>query len=159
EAQYGEKVECRIIVWPFSLKGQVTKQYAELRDSEERFSLAARSQPASELASAGGKLRPVGRYTLANRAVEEALFKMRPAEGRQRIPDGDEKDAKPITLIKCDGRLPADTTKSFPALHDELAKTVFERKLVFETGKYFQELREKAGVKFVCDDPKKMDEL
>ena len=160
EATFGEKVECRIIIWPKSgardekarmqadLETQARAQanYSQLRDSEEVFAKAAKDQLASALASTGGKVRPVGRNTLSDRVVEDALFKLQPGELTPLLGGKDG-----ITLVKCDHRIPADTTASLEREHGKLLEAVFERKLQVEIGKFIKETREQSAVKPACD--------
>jgi len=37
ESQYGEKVECRIILWPHAKEKEALDQYSKLRDNETAF--------------------------------------------------------------------------------------------------------------------------
>ena len=55
ESLYGEKLECRMILWPPDQEKQAQEEYARLRDSEEAFAEKAKKQPLSSLASSGGK--------------------------------------------------------------------------------------------------------
>ncbi len=154
ESKYGEKVECRIIVWPLLEAEPAQREYARLRDSEEAFAAKAKSQFNSALASMGGKVKPIGRYTFSYPKVEEALFKLRPGEVSELVTTGDG-----ITLIKCDSRLPADTTVSLDAKRDELAMAVAERKLQYEIGKFIKESREQAAIKPALTSWEEMQKL
>jgi parvulin-like peptidyl-prolyl isomerase len=149
ESQYGEKVECRIIVWPVPQAYKAEEMYASLRDSEEAFALAAKNQFNSTLASMGGRVKPVGRHTFTNQKVEDAVFRLHPGEVSELIGTTDG-----VTLIKCDKRLPADTTVSIDAKREELTMFVFERKLQMEMGKFVKEARDRAAVKPAFPDPK-----
>ena len=44
ESYYGEKLKCRIILWPPAEKSHVFLRYPKLRDSEEEFDRASRQQ-------------------------------------------------------------------------------------------------------------------
>jgi parvulin-like peptidyl-prolyl isomerase len=142
ETAYGEKVECRIIVWPLLQAEKATKEYATLRDSEEAFAVAAKSQFNSALAANGGKVKPVGRHTFSNRKVEDAVFRLHPGEVTELIGTDDG-----ITMIKCDRRIPAQTSASLEAKREELTNVVKERKLQLEIAKFINEARERAAVK------------
>ena len=128
--------------------------YATLRDSEDAFAEMAKKQTAGPLAATGGKVKPIGRYTLADRSVEDALFKLRPGEITPLIRGNDG-----ITLVKCDRRIPADTTVSLDAKREELFQGVFERKLQYEIGKFIKESRERAAIKPVSDKWQEMQQL
>jgi parvulin-like peptidyl-prolyl isomerase len=154
EAKYGERVECRIIIFQPSQKDFAYANYARLRDSEEAFAEMAKKQVASALASTAGKVKPIGRYTLADRKVEDAIFKLHPGEVSELI---DGKDG--ITLVKCDGRIPSETSASLEAKRDELWQGVLERKLQYEIGKFVVETRNNAVVKPVLDKWEDMQKL
>jgi parvulin-like peptidyl-prolyl isomerase len=161
ESKYGEKVECRIIIWPVKNQqeqDQVLFQYAQLRDSEEAFAEAAKKQAASALAATGGKVKPIGRFTLSEQAVENAIFKLRAGEVSELIPSQD-KFPKNVTIAKCDRRIPAETTASLEAKHDELMAEVAERKLQAEIGRYINESRALAQIKPVHENWEDMEKM
>ena len=107
EAEYGEKVQCRIIVWPLLEAKKANDIYAKLRDSEDAFAQEAKNQFNSALASMGGRVNPVGRHKFKNQKIEDAVFRLRAGEVSELVWTDDG-----VTLIKCDGRIPADTTAS-----------------------------------------------
>src|SRR5262249_6177597 len=75
EAHYGEKVECRVIF--FKDEQEAFSCYGELRRSDDAFVERARKQceGKEEYAATGGKIKPFGRGTLANKALEEEAFR------------------------------------------------------------------------------------
>ena len=140
EAYYGEKVECRIIMWPADEKRAADKQYAEIRKSDEEFDRAARTQGNSTLASAGGRMSPFGRNTTGSEALERAAFSLRPGELSELIgtPEG-------YIVVKCVKRIPPDTSKKFEDVRATLEKEIFDKKLALEVPKVFAEMRKEAA--------------
>lgn len=138
ESAYGEKIACRMIVWPLNQEKLAMEQYAALRDSEEAFAEAAKRQPASELAAAGGKVKPIARYA-TNPHLEQQAFALRPGQVSTLI-----KTTDGIVLLKCDGRVPADNSVSFGSVKDYLAREIRERKLAIEIAAFFKSLKEQA---------------
>jgi hypothetical protein len=148
QAWYGDKVECRIILWPKSEKKVALAAYGKIRDSEEEFDRAARSQASARLASSAGHIEPIGHNTTGNEALEKAAFSLRPGELSEVIetPEG-------YVVLKCVSRVPPNTSISFEATRDALAKEVAEKKLQQEIPKAFAELREKARPKQLLGQP------
>jgi parvulin-like peptidyl-prolyl isomerase len=135
ESTYGEKVECRLILWPLDKEPQAREDYNRLRTSDAAFEDMAKKQATSELASAGGRIRPIGRYTMDPK-VEEAVFKLSPGELTEEI-----KTPQGIVLLKCDKRIPADTTIHFDSVKAKLAADIQEAKLQAEMASAFEALR------------------
>ncbi|MFM7151101.1 MAG: peptidylprolyl isomerase, partial [Gemmataceae bacterium] len=138
ESQYGEKVECRIILWPHAKEKDALDQYAKLRDSETAFADAAKKQTTSWLAGAGGKIKPIGRHS-ANIELEKEAFRLEPGQVSTLI-----KTPEGIVLIKCDKRIPADTTVAFEAVKEKLEVEIRNQKMTAEMGSAFKNLREQA---------------
>jgi parvulin-like peptidyl-prolyl isomerase len=138
EATYGEKVECRIILWPAGQEKQAAEEYGRLRDSESAFAEKAKKQAKSDLAASGGKIKPVGRWTLDEK-VEREVFKLRPGEVTTLVqtPEG-------LVMVKCDRRIPADTTVNFDSVKEKLSVDIQERKLQAEMAVTFQAMRDQA---------------
>lgn len=138
ESGHGEKVDCRIILWQHAREKQALELFAKLRDSEAAFAEAAKQQETSWLAAAGGKIKPIGRWS-ANEAMEKEAFKLLPGQVSTliRAPEG-------IMLIKCDKRLPADTSVNFEAVRPKLEAEIRSHKLTTEIGAAFQAMKEKA---------------
>jgi hypothetical protein len=149
EARYGEKVECRIIQWPKTAAEAAKAAYPNLRDSEQAFSDLAKRQEMSALASAGGKVKPLNHHLAefnppfgdkeVNDRIEREAFRLQPGEvsGILEIPDG-------LIVIKCDRRVPADTTINPAAVRADLAKEMTEKRTLQEIPKLFNELRDRA---------------
>jgi hypothetical protein len=139
EAYHGEKIDCRIIMWPKQEKNAVMNRYAKLRDSEEEFDRAARTQASPTLAAAGGQIKPMGRHTTGNEEMEKTAFNLQPGELSRLIetPEG-------LVVIKCIKRIPPDTSAKLDAEREKLSREVFDKKLQAEIPKYFAQLREQA---------------
>ncbi len=140
DAYYGEKIECRLIMWQKGEEKAAMAAYGRIRDSEEEFVRAARGQKSPSLASAAGRIRPIGRNTTGNDELEKAAFSMQPGEISALVgtPEG-------IVCIKCDKRLPADTTVSIDSVREKLTKEVFEKKINAEIPVVFAEMRKRAN--------------
>ena len=148
EARFGEKVDCRVIEWSVSkedaaalkaLEDEARTAYVHLMESEEAFAEAARKQKNTALAAGEGKVKPFARFTLENENIEKHALALRAGQVSPLIPV-----PNGFVVIKCDRRIPADTTVPFEKVRAELHKDVLERKAAKEIPKLFAELREKA---------------
>lgn len=140
EAYYGEKMDCRIIMWPSSEKKVAFEMYGKIRSDPVEFDRAARSQASPNLAATGGQIRPIGKYTTGDDKLEQVAFSLNQGEVSELI---ETKDG--IVVLKCMGRLPADNTKQLELVRADLHKEVLDRKIQAEIPKVFLELREKAN--------------
>jgi parvulin-like peptidyl-prolyl isomerase len=138
ESAYGEKVECRVIVWPASKEKLAQDSYASLRDSEDAFAKAAKEQEESGLAATGGRINPISRWSMDKR-IEDEAFKLGSKQVSTLI-----KIDNSIFLLKCDRRIPADTAVNFNAVKAKLEPEIREAKLQMEIGKALKTLREQA---------------
>jgi parvulin-like peptidyl-prolyl isomerase len=123
ETTYGERLECRMIVWPPNKGADARSAYTRLRDNEEEFAREAKAQPTKELAPSGGRLKPFGRHVLDPK-LEDAAFRLRPGEVTELI-----STEQGHVVLKCDKRIPADTTVSLEAVRGKLTQEVFEQKV------------------------------
>ncbi|HTU18355.1 MAG TPA: peptidylprolyl isomerase [Gemmataceae bacterium] len=80
EAEYGEKLEGRMILWPRDQTRYAMMQYSRIRDDKKAFDEMAQHQASSTLASKGGKIGPFGRGSLGNKDVEDEAFRLHPNE-------------------------------------------------------------------------------
>ncbi|MCY2946454.1 MAG: peptidylprolyl isomerase [Planctomycetota bacterium] len=144
DAYHGEKVDCRIIMWEKGSEKAAMSDYAKIRDSEDEFARAAKNQKSPTLASAGGKIRPLSRNTTGNEDLEKAAFSLQPGEVSALVgtPEG-------LVVIKCDNRVPSDTTVNFEAMRPKLTKEVTEKKIQAEIPVLFAEMRKKAAPKLL----------
>lgn len=140
DAYYGEKVDCRLIMWSRGEEKAAMQAYGRIRDSEEEFNRAARAQKSNTLASAGGKIRPISRNTTGNEELEKAAFSLQSGEVSALVgtPEG-------IVCIKCDKRIPADTSVALDSVKEKLSKEIFEKKVNAEIPVVFAEMRKKAN--------------
>jgi hypothetical protein len=154
EAYHGEKLECRLIMWPIEEKSHVFIQYPKLRDSEEEFDRAARQQANPKLAATGGKIAAFGHHTTGNEEMEKAAFHLKDGEISQVIetPQG-------LVVIKCLAHIPPDG-KQLDEVRDPLTQDVINRKISQqEIPKLFKELRDQANPKLFLKDGDTEEEL
>jgi parvulin-like peptidyl-prolyl isomerase len=147
EAYHGERLECRMILWPHDQTKFALAEYAKIRDSEEAFADKAKKQASPTLAAHGGRIDPFGRHTLGDDALEEAAFKLQPGEVSTLIgtPQGN-------VVIKCDKRIPPDQGVDMEKERPWLEKEVRERKVQIEIGLVFRELAAKARPNLLLRD-------
>lgn len=143
EANYGEKVEVRIIMYPNdpqSLK-TLSKLYDRVRTSEEEFIKAAKEQPDANLAMTAGLIKPINKHA-GNKVVEEAAFRLQAGEVSEVIntPGG-------ILIMRCVRRHPPDRTVVLENVKAQLTKEVLDKKLALEVRKLGQELIAQADPK------------
>jgi hypothetical protein len=154
EAFYGEKVEGRIILWPPDEQQLARKAYPQIRDSEPAFADAAKKQASQMLASKGGKVDLVGRFTTGNKELEDAIFALQPGEITtvQQVPEG-------WVVFKCDGRIPAKTSVNPQAVREQLIKEVIAKKTKMEIQKAFVAMREQARPQILLEGAKKQIDI
>jgi parvulin-like peptidyl-prolyl isomerase len=142
ESAYGEKIQARIILWKKDKLADAQAVYEKIRDKDEEFAEVARHQFDPKLSSTAGKIKPIARYGFADEAVEKVAFSLRPGQVSELISTRDG-----IMVIKCDGRLPADTTVSLQAKWPDLERDIIDAKLEVEIPKVFAEMRKQADPK------------
>lgn len=147
EAEYGEKLEGRMILWPKDQTRYAMMQYTRIRDDAKVFDEMAQHQASSTLASKGGKIGPFGRGSLGNKDVEDEAFKLHPGEMTTLLetPEGN-------VVFKLDKRHPADNKVTLSSVRDKLTHEVFERKVQLEMQTAFKTLRDKARPKVMLKD-------
>jgi hypothetical protein len=141
EAYYGEKVHCRMIMWPREEENIALQKYAKIRDNPAEFDREAKMQANPRLAAAGGAIPPIGRHTMGNDEVEKAIFQLQPGELTpvQQTPEG-------IVVFKCLERLPPDTSKKLADVQPQLEKEIMDKKIQLTIPIVFKEMREQAKV-------------
>ncbi len=154
EAYYGEKVECRLILFLKDQEKLVMEKYGELRSSDAAFDEMARKQSTPSLAAKGGAIRPIAHKTTGNPELEKEAFSLRPGEVSRLIetPQG-------LALLKCVKRIPPDTTKSLDKERPALEKEIVEKKTQLEIPNLVKELKEQAKPKFFLQRPTTQEEL
>lgn len=140
EAKYGEKVRVRVIVLS---KDQAPTKYAlweRIKKEPAQFDKEATSQFIGPLAAEGGKIPPIHRH-YSDPKIEAEAFKLQPGDISPilDIPDG-------TTLImKCEERIPPDTSKHVADERMTLYKEIADMRLATEIPKVFQQLRNEAN--------------
>src|SRR5262249_13163998 len=108
EAKYGEKVDCKIIMWPKSEQKNVINQiWPRIRSSESEFDHCARLQASPSLAAVGGHIKPIGRHTTGDEKVETVAFRLQKDEVSEVL-----ETTEGLVVVKCLGRVPQDTSRS-----------------------------------------------
>jgi hypothetical protein len=143
DVQYGEKVQCRMILWP---KGQertilLTGIYDKIRKSEAEFDSAARSQPLPDLAMHGGRINPISKPFDEGSLLEKVAFKLKPGEVSEIFEIKDQGSA----VLRCEARIPPDATKKYETERAKLQKMVFNRKLEQTIPPVFAKLKAEAN--------------
>jgi hypothetical protein len=142
EAHYGEKVECRIILWPKDMEKIVSTQiYGKIRASEEEFDRQARMQPSPTLAASGGRIQPFGRNSTGNPVMEKVAFSLKPGEISEVI--GTDQG---LLVIKCDRHIPRNTSvkPDDPKIRSDLEREVIDKKVQLQIPEIFKKMREEA---------------
>jgi parvulin-like peptidyl-prolyl isomerase len=154
EAEYGEKLEGRMILWPADQTRYAMMQYTRIRDNPDAFNEMAQHQASSTLAAKGGKIGPFGRGSLGNKDVEDEAFKLHPGEMTTLLetPEGN-------VVFKLDKRYPPNKSVTLDSVRDKLTREVFERKVQREMQTAFQTLREKARPKVMLKDSHKPEDI
>ncbi len=140
DSKYGEKVECRIILFPLDQKDKAEDCLRQVRDSEQAFEECAKHQHDTNLSAAAGKIKPVAWHTMNDDYFEKKVFALQPGQ----VSDEVIQTKQGHVIVKCDGRVPADTTVSLEAKRAELTREVVARHVDAEMGKYFQALYDQA---------------
>src|SRR5579883_1868433 len=153
EAEFGEKLEGRMILWPSDQTRYAMMAYTRIRDNPAAFDETAQHQPSSTLAAKGGKIGPFGRGSLGNKDVEDEAFKLHPGEMTTLLetPEGN-------VVFKLDKRHPPNKSVTLDAVRDKLTREVFERKVQIEMQTAFKDLRDKAKPKVMLKDSYKQPE-
>jgi hypothetical protein len=146
EAAYGEKVECRIILWPRDAKELAAVGNRVLRVNDEMFEALARKHPNPNSTGAGGATIVISRHATITPDLEKAAFQLQPGElsGLIDTPEG-------IAILKCVKRIPAERSRKLSDVREELAKQVWDKKIQAEIPKVFQELRKQAQPKLLFE--------
>jgi hypothetical protein len=153
DAHHGEKVECRMILWPIDSMQVAMRNYAKLRDDAKEFEKIAKTQLSPSLAKSEGRVT-IGRNTSGNDTLEKKAFSLQPGEVSElfETPQG-------IVLLKCDHHVPPDTSVSFGDCREKLEREVVEKKILMEMPIYFAKLHEAANPRLLLHDPNKPDQL
>jgi len=155
EAKYGDKMQCRMIVYPEKTpKIKLDEIWAKVSKSEEEFREAARNQFVPHLASKGGELPYPIHHHFPVAEIEKEAFSLKEGDVSRlmELPD------KTWIILKCDKHLPQDPTKTFAEERLALHTEIFQVKLQQEANVVFEDLRRKAApALFLCDETHRMD--
>jgi parvulin-like peptidyl-prolyl isomerase len=153
-AEYGEKLEGRMILWPTDQTRYAMMQYTNIRDNAEAFEEAAKHQGTPSLAAKGGKIGPFGRGSLGSKEVEDEAFKLYPGGVTTLI-----ETSEGNVVFKLEKRIPANAHVKLDAVRSELTAKVFEGKVQVEMQTAFKDLRDKARPKVMIKDANKPVDL
>lgn len=142
EALHGERVQCRVILWPHDKRQDAVNAYPRIRDDEEAFRHEAKHQSKKGFAASGGRIKPIARYSLNDAKVEAVALNLKEGEVSELL---DTEDG--IMLLKCDQKIPADTSVDINAIRDRLTREVYEAKLTQEIPVYYEAVKKQAGIK------------
>jgi hypothetical protein len=155
EAHYGEKVECRLIIWPSAEENFARMEYGKLRDSEAEFDRKARQQASSRLASKGGRLdAPVARHTLGDDKLEKELFDLQPGEVTSLVAT-----KQGLVMARVDRHLPPEPGVTLQGKRAELEVEVRRKLVEAQVPVVFAEIRDKANPRLLLRDPNRADDL
>jgi parvulin-like peptidyl-prolyl isomerase len=149
ETKYGEQREAKIIVWPREQARVALRQWDEARKSDAEFDRVARSQSDPNVASAAGRVAPVGRHPEAdNTKVADTLFQLKLGEVSQlfETPAG-------IMCVKLIAIIPPKTDVKLEQVKEQLTKEVYERKVSRDMGTLFAEMRQTANPDILLRGP------
>src|SRR5262249_47821912 len=86
ESKYGERVACRLIMWPEDQFRVAQRAWPEIRNSEAKFAELAAQQPTAQLASVGGRIDPIAKGVAKDDTVEKIAFRLKPGEVSELFP-------------------------------------------------------------------------
>jgi len=140
ENLYGEKVLCKIILWPKDQAQQALRVYDSIRKDDKAFDEVARSQLNSDLAARLGMVDPIGRHSGPGTAkIEEMAFTLKDGQLSELIatPGG-------VMVIKRIQSVPAAKGVTYESERDKLIKEYIERQTELEIPKMFARLNDEA---------------
>jgi hypothetical protein len=154
QAYYGEKVDCRLILFPTGQEKQAMMMYGDLRKSDADFDRIARQQSSPTLAATGGQIQPIGHHTTGNDELEKEAFALHPGEISRLLgtPEG-------TVVLKCVKRIPPDATKVLEKEKPNLEKEIVDKKIQMEIPKLFKELQDQAQPKLFIKKYTTQEEL
>jgi hypothetical protein len=157
ESYYGEKLRCRVIMWPKSEEAKVTNDiYAKIRDNDAEFERAAKIQASPSLAARGGELDyPIAHHSTGNEEMERTLFNLQAGELSRVI----EMPDNTIAVFKCIEHIPADPSKKLEDVREQLNREITEKRITAEIPATFAKLKEEADVQVILESQSKKDEM
>jgi hypothetical protein len=140
EAKFGEKVKCRIIVLTKEQQGTKFDLWNKVSKDGAEFERMAKTQSVGPLAAQAGMVPPIHRH-FEDPNIEAEAFKLRVGEVSPLIDMPD----KTTIILRCEEKIPKDTTKKMSEEREMLYREVYELKLAKEIPKIFQKLRDEAN--------------
>jgi hypothetical protein len=140
EAKFGEKIECRIIVIPKEQDGKKYDIWTQVKSSPAEFDKVAMSQFLQPLAAEGGKIPPIHHH-FGDPNIEREAFKLAKGEISPLIGMPD----KTTVILRCENRIPPDTTRRLDQERFALMREIGDMKLRDEIPKVFEQLRAQAN--------------
>ena len=142
---YGEKVQCKVILWPKGSQKDVLRVYDALRSDDKAFDDAARNQPYSDLQANGGKIEPIGRHSGPGTAkIEEVAFRLKDGQVSEMIDTGNG-----LLVIKRLGSIPKKEGVAFESVRDQLLREATDRQMDVLVPQMFAKLNAEAKPLFV----------
>jgi hypothetical protein len=139
EAEFGTRLEGRIVIWPKGQERFAQIAYDKLRGSEEEFDNAARGQAISSLAASGGRIKPFGRGAGTHPSLEAEAFKLKPGQVSTLVGTGEG-----TVCFKLDKILPPEEGVKLDEHRERLNQVVFDKKLTKEIPRQVKVLRDAA---------------
>jgi hypothetical protein len=155
ENRYGEKRQARIVIWPKDQFRTAQREWDEARkgatpeDRQAAFERLARRQADPNLASAAGKVAPIGRHLEAeNPLIERVVFGLQVGEVSQlfETPAG-------IMCVLCEAVIPPVAGVTPEQVKPALEKEVYEAKLRKEMPTFFAGLKAAAKPNILLKGP------
>lgn len=154
DAEFGLKVEGRIIVWPKGEEKIAFKVWEEVRNSDDKFEEAARQQPVAGLAATGGRIKPFGRGSGTHPALEAEAFKLKEKQISTLIATNEG-----LVCFKLDRVIQPDERVKLDDVRERLSKAVYEKKLSLEIPKQFKKLRDAANPVILMKKTERAEDL
>lgn len=143
ESTFGEKVQCRIIIWKKEEERQALQMHAKIRESEAEFAGAAAQQYIPALAARGGMFDPLGKGMAEKSDIERIAFRLQPGQVSELFLI----EGQGIAVLKCDGRIPPAKDVTFEKEREKLHKLVFDQKLAKAIPVMFAQMKKEADPK------------
>ena len=145
ENLYGEKIQCKVILWPKGSEKDILRVYDAIRKDDKAFDDAARAQPYSDLQANGGKLDPIGRHSGPGTAkIEEIAFRLKDGQVSEMIDTGNG-----ILVIKRLHAIPRKTGVTFESVLPQLRQELTDRQMDQLVPAMFKKLNEEAKPLFI----------
>ena len=142
---YGEKVQCKVILWPKGSQKEVLRVYDSIRSDDKAFDDAARSQPYSDLQANGGKIDPIGRHSGPGTAkIEEIAFRLKDGQVSEMIDTGNG-----LLVIKRVKSLPPKAGVTFESVKAQLMQETTDRQMDQLVPQMFAQLNVEAKPLFI----------